>query len=224
MSGSLSLIALTKQNRVVKPDISAAFLKMPLRSSLLASVGYIDIDRDPRAPVHLDTNEQDAALADQNFVCLEARIKSLRISIYKEHPRLKCKVRTDDAQKKQLRELQRSRQTLRKRLFKETANEKRIRLFHCIDSDDIRQVKYGVSMTYSPPQVYALGARANLAIILNRVSPDGVIARQRGRIEALQNLIDLCHTREPHHRSPASRASKGATAQMEDTTFALKEV
>ena len=225
MSGSLSLIALTKQNRVVKTDISAAFLKMPLRSSLLASVGYIDIDRDPRAPVHLDTNEQDAALADQTFVCLEARIKSLRTSIYKEHSRLKCKTRTDEAQKKQLRELQRSRQTLRKRLFKETANEKRIRFFHCIDSDDIRRVKHGVPMTYNPPlQVYALGARANLASILNRVSPDGVTARQRGRIEALQNFIGLCHTREPHHRSPASRASKGATAQMEDTTFALKEV
>ncbi|KAL9130584.1 MAG: hypothetical protein Q9175_006985 [Cornicularia normoerica] len=201
------------QNRVIKTDISAAFLKIPSRSSLLASVGHIDIDRNPRAPVHLDTNEQDAALADQNFVYLKARIKSLRTSIYKKHSRLKYKTTTNKAQKKQLRELQRSRQTLRKRLLKDAANEKRIRFFHCIDSDDIRQAKHGVPVTYSPPlQVYALGARANLASILNRVSPDGVTARQRGRIEALQNLIDLCHTREPHHRNPASRASKGATA------------
>ncbi|KAF6226261.1 hypothetical protein HO133_009127 [Letharia lupina] len=51
---------------------------------------------------------------------------------------------TDEAQKKQLRELQRSRQTLRKRLLKEAAIEKRIRFFHCIDSDDIRQAKHGV--------------------------------------------------------------------------------
>lgn len=100
---------------------------MPSRSSLLASVGHIGINRDPRAPVHLDVDEQDAALADQNIVCLEARIKSLGISIYKEHSRLKYKTTTDEAQKKHLRKLQRSRQPLRKRLLKEAADEKRIR-------------------------------------------------------------------------------------------------
>ena len=52
------------QNRLVKTNISAASLKMPSRSSLLASVAHIGINRDPRAPVHLDINEQDAALAN----------------------------------------------------------------------------------------------------------------------------------------------------------------
>ena len=134
---------------------------------MLASVSHIGIGRHPRAPVHLDTNEQDATLADQDFICLEARIKSLRTSIYKEHSRFKCKTTTDEAQKKQLRELQRLRQTLRKRLLKKAANEKRIRFLHCIDSDDIRQAKHDVPVTYSPPlQVYAVGARAKLGQFL----------------------------------------------------------
>lgn len=70
------------QNQVVSTDISAAILKMPSRSSLLASVDHIGIDRDPRAPLHLDTEEQDTALANQKFVEIEARIKKLNASIY----------------------------------------------------------------------------------------------------------------------------------------------
>ena len=42
------------QNRVVSIDISVAIVKMPSRSSLLASVGHIGVDRDPGAPLDLD--------------------------------------------------------------------------------------------------------------------------------------------------------------------------
>lgn len=105
--------------------------------------------------------------------------------------------------------LRASRLSLRKRLLKEAAEEKRRRFFDRIDNDDIRQTKDGVPSTYTPALlVYTLTARRNLVKIFNGVHPDGLTASQHDRrIEALQNLIDLCHKREPHHMNPASRAS-----------------
>lgn len=60
--------------------------------------------------------------------------------------------------------------------------------------------------------------------MIGQVGPDSATAKQRGRIEALQNLIEQCYTCEPHCKNPIIRASQGATAQMEDTTFALEDV
>ncbi len=214
------------QNRVVSIDISAAFLKMPSRSSLIASVGHIGIDRDPRAPLCLDSEEEDAALLDQEYSSLGARIEELRASTYNQHDQLTCKTVTDKAQKKLLQALRVSRTCLRKRLLKRAIKEKRIQFFNCIDKDDIRQSKRGIPVIYNPSlPVYALAGRANLVSIFSRVDSDGGTASQRDRrSEALQNLIDLCHIREPHHQNPASRASNSATAAVQDTASGLERI
>lgn len=211
------------QNRVVSIDVSAAVLKTPSRSSLLASVGHIGIDRDPRAPLHLDAEERDAALADPKFVKTEAHIKELQASIY----RIACdEIKRDQAQIKQLVKVRGCPRRLRKRLLDKATHEKRRRFFERIDNDDIRQVQGGDPIIYAPAlPVYALAARANLANtffqdILRTTTP----CHRDRRIEALQNLIDLCHVREPHHMNPASSASKIATAQIEDATPSLGEV
>ena len=211
------------QNRYVTTDIAAAILKTPSRSSLLASVGHIGIDRDPRAPLRLHAEERKTALANPNFIAIEVRIKNLNAEIYGQHYRLTGQ--PDDSRKKEMKALRNSRQSLRKRLLKEAVHKKRGRFFDHIDSDDIRQNKCGVLVTYTPTlPVYALTARNNLANIFSRVDPYGATTNQRDRrIEALSNLIELCHIREPHHMNPASTACKGATVEN-DTTTCLEEV
>ena len=213
------------QNRVVSIDISAAVLKMPSRSSLLASVGHIGIDRDPRAPLHLDTKERDAALADQEYISLQARIKEHRASTYKQHDQHTDEITANEVWKKHAKILQSSRTSLRKRLLRKAIDEKRRRFFDCIDKNDIRRTKRGDLITYDPAlPVYALAARANLVQIFRQATPDHTTASQYDRRqEALQNLIDLCHIREPHRMNPVSRAGKDASAQVEDTASSLRE-
>ena len=214
------------QNRVVSIEISAAILKMPSRSSLLASVGHIGVDRDPRAPLHLDPGEKHTALMDRKFVAINAQIKELRASIYKEYRRPTSKATQAQSQRTQLRKLQGWQKTLRSAILKEAVLKKRRQFFNRIDNEDIRQAKCGVTVTHNPSlPVYALAARANLANIFSQVDPDGTTAGQRDRrMEALQNLINLCHIREPHHMNPASRAIKGAIeAPADDTTCTTKD-
>lgn len=207
------------QNRVVSIDISAAFLKMPSRDSLIASVGHIGIDRDPRAPQRLSTEEQDAALTDRDYVSLQARIKKFRASIYENHQQPTCKKKTNEDQRK-LQALQSSRSAARTRLLKRALIDKRHQFFSRIDNDDIHQTKRGIPVTHNPYlPVHPLAGRANLASIFSQRAN-----QSDRRLEALQNLIDLCQTREPHDMNPALGASKGATAQMEDTMSALEEV
>ena len=73
------------QNHVVSADIAAAVLKTPSRSSLIASIGHIGIDRDPRAPLELDPQEQASALADERYVQLQDHTRELRVRQYKHH-------------------------------------------------------------------------------------------------------------------------------------------
>lgn len=124
-----------------------------------------------------------------------------------------------------MKALRASRHSLRKRLINEAVHKKRERFFDHIDSDDIRQNKCGVSVTYTPALPdYALTARKNLANIFSRVDSDGVTTSQHARrIEAFKNFIELCHIREPHHMNPASTACKNAIVEN-DTATGLKEV
>lgn len=122
-----------------------------------------------------------------------------------------------------MKALRASRSSLRKNLLKKAVEEKRKRFFNHIDNDDIRQTKGGVPITYtSALLVYTLTARDNLIKIFNEVHPDGVSASQYDRrMKALQNLIDPCHTRKPHYKNPALKASDVVTGEI-DTE--LKEV
>lgn len=122
-----------------------------------------------------------------------------------------------------MKALRASRSSLRKKLLQKATEEKRKRFFNHIDNDDIRQTKGGVPITYtSALLVYTLTARDNLIKIFNEVHPDGVSASQYDRrMKALQNLIDPCHTRKPHYKNPASKASDVVTGEI-DTE--LKEV
>lgn len=125
---------------------------------------------------------------------------------------------TRDEAHKELVSARNSANRLRKTLFREAANEKRRQFFERIDNDDIHQIKRGVPVTYNPSlPAHALRARFNIASIF------GAVTQPDRRLEALQNLIELCHVREPHHMNPASRASKDATAQIDDATPALEE-
>ncbi|KAL6712955.1 hypothetical protein ACLMJK_009510 [Lecanora helva] len=209
------------QNRVVSTDISAAFLKKPPRSSLLASVGHIGIDRDPRAPCGLEPEEKSAALADQRYVAIEARIKELRSECYRACSGPLSNSAVVQSQKKELTKVQNQRQRLRQALLKSASRNKRKKFFDNIDQDDIRQAKSGIKVTYNPPlSVYSLPCRANLATILTHVDPHEPKANQlERRFEALQNLIDLCHSCEPHHMNPASTASHNATGHLSDVSL-----
>ena len=72
------------QNRVVNINISAAMLKTPSRSSLLESVGYIGLDRDPRVSQSLNKEEKDAVLANPELVQLTVEIKDYRAGVPQE--------------------------------------------------------------------------------------------------------------------------------------------
>lgn len=131
------------QSRVVSTDISAAFLKMPSRSSLLASIGHIGIDRDPRAPLQLELEEKKAVLSDQRLIRINTQIYHLRTSCPKEYKPQgrQDKVTLNATQKQELYTLRQTRQRLRKQLLREAANTKWRQFFERIDNDDLRQTK-----------------------------------------------------------------------------------
>ncbi len=207
------------QNNVVGTDIAAAVLKTPSRSSLIASIGHIGIDRDPRAPQDLDTKEQATVLADKRYVEIQERIKELRARDYKNTKHRPIDQTTEETQKS-LASARKSAKNLRKQLLREATSEKRRRFFDRIDNEDICKIKRGVPVTYDPSiPVHAVQARRNIASIFSGAS------QATRRMEVLQNLIELCHVREPHHMNPASKASKVATegVQKQDSIRELQD-
>ena len=197
------------RNHVVSTDIAAAVLKTPSRSSLLASIGHIGIDRDPRAPKGLNPKEQASILADKRYVEIQEHIKELRTRQYKNDQQPSG--RRTITERKALASARASAQSLRRKLLREAKIEKRRRFFEHIDNDDIRRIKHGVPITFdSSVPVRALQARRNVVSIFSGVS------QTERRMEVLENLIELCHVREPHHMNPASRASQAATEEVQN--------
>ena len=195
------------QNHVVSTDIAAAVLKTPSRSSLLASFDHIGIDRDPRAPKSLDPKEQASILADERYVEIQEQIKELRARQYKHDQQSSGHLTITE--RKALESMCTSARYLRYTLLRKAKIEKRRRFFQQIDNDDIRKMKHGVPITVdSSVPVHALQARRNVVSIFSGVS------QPERRIEVIQNLIELCHVREPHHMNPASRASKTGTEEV----------
>ena len=195
------------QNRVVNIDISAAMLKTPSRSSLLESVGHIGLDRDPRVPQSLNREEKYAVLADPELVQLTAEIKDYRAGVPKEFFRNLKDPQKRTSEWRHYPNLLAKRRTLRKKLLKQAAAEKRRRFFANIDNQDIRQSRLGMPITYSPStSVYILPSWANLVKTFSQESPEDTRPSQSNRrLEALQNLVELCHMREPHPKNPASK-------------------
>lgn len=168
-------------------------------------------------------------LSDQRLVRINVQIYHLRTSCPKEYKPYggRGKLTLSATQEQELNALSKTRQRLRKQLLRDAANIKRRQFFERIDNDDLRQTKRGIPVTYTPAlPVYALSARANLARIFCQVDVNGTKASQRDRrIEALESLIELCKTREPHLMNPGSRVNTSGVkdTQLEDGSRDLRD-
>lgn len=99
------------------------------------------------------------------------------------------------------------------RFLNKITNEKRRQFFERIDNDDIYQVKSNDSITYILAlSIYALITRANLTNIFIYNISNVIIEYYRDRrIEALQNLVDLCHVYKSHRINLELDANKIVT-------------